>query len=233
MRQSATTLAPELAQDELSHLLDFLKKEKFKGRHLEIGTAAGGTLAQMMSCYPPGQRPQFVVVDTMEYFPNQYDLIRKNLENHGCDPGQVEFRIGKSSQAFPVAERSKEEYDFVFIDGSHRLKHVMEDLRWARLLRPGGGLVLHDYHSDRGGVRLAAERFLRKNASYQRIVLVNRLLFIRKLRSAAVREIDGWDLVFANLLSPLLRLQRSMRKRFGSGGSRERKGPAGDVAGGA
>jgi len=42
-----------------------IKREKFRGLHLEVGTAAGGMLCQMMLCFDDDQRPPFVAVDRM------------------------------------------------------------------------------------------------------------------------------------------------------------------------
>ena len=63
MRDCATTLASEVTEKELKALTVLLEKSGFHGRHLEIGTAAGGTLKAMMAVYEDTERPDFVVVD--------------------------------------------------------------------------------------------------------------------------------------------------------------------------
>lgn len=216
MRECATTLASELLEDELNALLDLLKQNNFTGNHLEIGTAAGGTLLRMMKCYREDARPHFVVIDPMCYFPNQHELVKTNLRNNDIDPQQVEFRITKSYDAFKQAEKAKEEYDVIFIDGAHKFKYIMEDLSWARLLRKGGVLCLHDYHRKTKGVIWAAEGFLRKYDNYSRVALINRLLVIRKNEESTIPEISRADRFYATAVSPFLQLSYSLQKRMGS-----------------
>ena len=86
MRASATTLASEVPENELAALKAQLKRRRLKGSHLEIGTAAGGTLKELMRCYPNTARPRFVVVDPMRYFPDQLAIVRRNLASAGLDP---------------------------------------------------------------------------------------------------------------------------------------------------
>ena len=96
MRASATTLEPEISAGELARVVTLLRAGQLKGRHLEIGTAAGGTLKELMRAYPDGERPPFVVVDPMTYFPDQLAKVRRNLAAAGLDPDRVDFRVGKS-----------------------------------------------------------------------------------------------------------------------------------------
>ena len=65
MRACATTLAPEVTEKELNALTGLLETSGLDAPHLEIGTAAGGTLKAMMGVYEDGVRPAFVVVDPM------------------------------------------------------------------------------------------------------------------------------------------------------------------------
>jgi len=215
MRKSATTLASELSEEELSFLRELLKQGNLTGRHLEIGTAAGGTLLELVKCYQETKKPPFVVVDPMNYFPDQYAIIKKNLVQNSVDPDEIDFRISRSYDAFQEAEKKNEQYDFVFIDGAHNIRYVTEDLSWARLLRNGGLLCLHDYHpTNSKGVVLAADRFLRKYNNYTRIKLVDKLLVIRKDGESLQPEVSRSDHVYANVISPLLQLESSLYKRI-------------------
>src|ERR1700687_1759576 len=96
MRASAITLEPEIPKNELARLVALLHAERLKGAHLEIGTAAGGTLRELMRAYPDETRPRFVVVDPMTYFPDQLAKVRRNLKDAGLDPERVDFRVAKS-----------------------------------------------------------------------------------------------------------------------------------------
>ncbi len=99
MRPCATTLESELAPGELNCLLKVLSEQQFSGKHLEVGTAAGGTLWQMMRCYPRETCPPFVVVDPLQYFPRQLTVVQKNLRANEIDPSTVDFRQTTSEQA--------------------------------------------------------------------------------------------------------------------------------------
>src|SRR5581483_249024 len=103
MRACATTLQPEMSPQEHAFLLHLLQSHGKTGRHLEIGTAAGGTLCAMLNAFAPAHRPPFSVVDPMRYFPDQLGTVRRNLMAHGLDPDGVDFRVGTSEELFPSA----------------------------------------------------------------------------------------------------------------------------------
>lgn len=209
------TLESELSDDELEYLTGLLRTNKnLMGKHLEIGTAAGGTLWRMMKSYSDESRPQFVVVDPMTYFPNQLELVKRNLTGHGIDPDSVDFRVGNSFDIFKQAEQSGEEFDFMLIDGSHKFRYVMQDLCWTRLLRTGGIVCMHDYHPKTRGVILSADRFLRKYRNYKRVALVKRLLVIRKSEDSRHMEVSPIDLMYAQLRTPFMQLRQSIDKRI-------------------
>lgn len=214
MRACATTFASELADDELAALRSLLRSEKLEGTHVELGTAAGGTLVEMLKAYAAGERPHFVVVDTMQYFPDQLALVRKNLESNGLDPDLVEFRVQRSGDAYETLACKPEEFSFILIDANHKLKYVMQDLRWPRYLKPGGILCLHVYCAGSEGVVIAVDRFLNRNKNYQRLQLTNRLLMIRKTDATDSAEVSGTDMTFARAVTPILQLKKSIAKRL-------------------
>jgi predicted O-methyltransferase YrrM len=214
MRASATTLAPEISANELATLTALLTSERLPGRHLEIGTAAGGTLAALMRCYPDGKRPPFVVVDPMTYFPGQLAIVRRNLAASGIDPDAVDIRVGKSWPMFRRAARNGETYSFVFIDGSHKLKYVTQDLAWTRLVEPAGLIGLHDYHPNHPGVVAAVDRFLSRHSNYQVIGRTETLLVLRKTALSPAAEISRWDRVRALVLGTLHQLSAGIAKRL-------------------
>ena len=211
MRPFARTLTPELTDEELAALLGIIRKRRFQGKHLEIGTASGGTLCSMMKVFEDHERPPFVVVDPMTYFQNQMNTVKKNLHDNGVSAEQVDFRIMKSDRAFIEGDRKRESFDFIFIDGAHKIHYVTDDLRWTRLLSDGGIVCLHDYTSVRG-VTLAVDRFLRKNPHYMKVECVNTLLILCKTEEGLRPEISFSDRVWASLFAPLLRLEVFTKK---------------------
>ena len=179
-----------------------------------MGTAAGGTLCAMLAAFPETQRPRFVVVDNLRYFPGQLETVRQNLRQHQLDPATVDFRECSSAEAFPRAEAAGERFGFILVDACHKVRQVTEDLRWTRLLRVGGIVCLHDYGGPHRGVTLAVDRFLRRHPNYRREELEGCLLVLRKTAASALPEITAVDLLWAALLAPWLQLQVSLRKRL-------------------
>ncbi|MBI4686389.1 MAG: class I SAM-dependent methyltransferase [Nitrospirae bacterium] len=202
-----------MSEDEAVYLQGLVRQEGFKGKHLEIGTAAGGTLCLLMKVFETGKRPPFIVVDSMNYFPNQYEAVQKNLKNNGITLADVEFRIKSSREAFAEAYRAGEMFDFILIDASHKIHRVTEDLMWTRLLSKGGIVCLHDYRYIKG-VTLAVKRFLRKNPHFEVIDCIQTLIALRKSRLSSKPEINLTDRLRATALAPLLQLENSLTKRL-------------------
>lgn len=216
-RPSATTLEPEMTADELAALKGWLAEGPHQGTHLEIGTAAGGTLCFMMGCFEDAERPRFAVVDSMKYFADQLETVRRNLRNHDLDPDQVDFRETSSSEAFATAQREQQRFDFILVDASHKIRHVMDDLRWMSLLNVGGCACFHDYTPRFKGVRWPIDRFLRRNPNFERVGLADSLLCVRKTAPSTRPEVSGVDRLWARLCSPLLQWDLSLQKRLSRG----------------
>lgn len=217
MRASATTLAAEVSDHELAALKAQLARRRLAGPHLEIGTAAGGTLKELMRGYSNAERPRFVVVDPMRYFPDQLAIVRKNLAGAGLDPDRVDFRVSMSWPAFQRAERAGERFSFIFVDGSHKIHHVTEDLAWTRLLEPGGIVCFHDYNRNFPGVVLAVDRFLARYRNYRAVEQVESLLIVEKTAAGTAKEIGAWDRLHAKIVNIFHQLQASARKRKRAG----------------
>jgi hypothetical protein len=218
MRQCATTLQSEISYAEMDSLLDVLSRKKFKEAHLEIGTAAGGTLCQLNCFYRKnvGLNPLFVVVDPLGYFPNQFEIVCQNLEKHGIDPAEIKFLKSSSKVAFLSVSADPPDLDFILVDGNHKIRYVTEDLRWARFLRVGGILCAHDYSPSHPGVYLSLKRFLKKHKNYKILSQVETLLIIEKSEPtpSGVLEISFWDRLLATLRAPLFQLKASLVKRL-------------------
>jgi predicted O-methyltransferase YrrM len=189
----STPPGAEMTDAQVETLTRLIASENLPGAHLEVGTASGTTLAQMIGALPTPHVPAFVVVDNMRYFPDQMRVVRANLERHGVDPDQVEFRVGDSGDVFKAAARARDSFDFMVIDASHRIRKVTDDLRWTRLLRPGGLVCLHDYHPDFPGVMKSVDRFLTHYPNYERTKQVGGLLVLRKVGPSPRLEISAAD----------------------------------------
>jgi predicted O-methyltransferase YrrM len=214
-RPSAATGDSELSVAELSALSVLLSGGGLDDAHLEIGTAAGGTLCRLMACYTPEQRPPFVVVDPLTYFPDQRSIVEQNLRGNDIDPSGVDFREGSSVDMFATAERNGDRFDFILVDGAHKIRSVIRDIRWSRLLNVNGIICFHDYLPKFKGVMWSVDRFLRRwKGHYTRIEQVDSLLMVRKTSESPAPEIGLSDILWADCWAPLLQLRRNAEKRL-------------------
>ena len=202
-----------MTEGELAGLKSWLRDAGLKARHLEIGTAAGGSLCFIMNHYDDDGRPPFTVVDTMSYFTDQLDIVQRNLAANGLDADAVDFRVMSSDDAFEQAREEDLKFDFILIDASHKVRYVMNDLRWMRLLNVGGLACFHDYAPQFKGVRWPIDRFLRRNPHFTRVNQAGSLLCLRKEREAPRTEVNGADRLWAWICSPILQWDLSIQKR--------------------
>jgi predicted O-methyltransferase YrrM len=216
MRASATTLAAETTGAERSALLDVLRQARLTGQHLEIGTAAGGTLKELMAIYPEAKRPPFVVVDPLVYFPDQRRAVERNLLLPGIDPATVDFRVSKSWPALQRALAANERFSFIFIDAVHDANHVMQDLAWARMLEVGGLVALHDHNPCFPGVIWAVRYLLKKQPNYAKVADAETLVVLKKTAPSAFPEVSGTDRILPATADVRIRWRRSISKRFGT-----------------
>ena len=216
--ESMTTLAAEMTPVEQQCLKDVLAQKKLAGKHLEIGTAAGGTLCNMLMYYRDGlgadPLPPFMVIDTMDYFPGQFEAIEKNLTSHGLDPKSIHFVRSPSKQAFLAALAKPPEFDFILIDANHKLRYVTQDLRWSSFLKPGGVLCLHDYSPKFPGVYSSVNRFLQRNPEYRILQQGDSLIALEKERETSRPEVPNSEILRAEVLGPMLDILASVKKRL-------------------
>lgn len=212
MKRSQARLEAEMTDTELDLLVETLVREAFSGAHLEVGTAAGGTLCRMLESLPSERG--FVVVDRLEYFQGQRQTLFANLARHRVDASRVDLRATTSRAAFRAAARRGECFDFILIDAGHKLLDVTYDLRWTRLLQPGGVVCFHDYDNrwSHRGVRVAVDRFERRHPEYERIGFADTLVVLRKKERASRPEIDALDYLNAFSLWLPLRIGRTAGK---------------------
>jgi predicted O-methyltransferase YrrM len=214
MRECSISLKSEISDPSLRALTDILSKRSYDGFHLEIGTAAGGALCHLMEWNAKiGSVPKFIVVDPMQYFPNQFEIVCENIKSRGLPLEKVEFLRTTSAKAFGWAKENNVKFDFILIDGNHKIRYVNEDLRWTRFLHPGGLLCVHDYSPRYPGVYLNMKRFLHKYANYKILSQVETLLILEKKSASQYPEISALDRLWATCLGPWFQLKASTAKR--------------------
>ena len=103
--------------------------------------------------------PEFILVDPLKYFPNQYEKVLENLSIHDLASSSVEFVRSSINNAFLAFSQTPPPLDFILIDGNHKANYVMKDLRWAKYLNVGGIVCMHDYGMLQNGVKLTTDRF--------------------------------------------------------------------------
>jgi hypothetical protein len=221
VRACAQTLASEITAEEMESLKKAMALLQQRdpaaplSPYLEVGTAAGGTLVQVMGMFATDRRPRFVVVDPMTYFPDQLGVVQRNIRDHGFAPQEVDFWIGQSKRIYPQLAGIGQTLGCVFIDGEHSIRGLTYDLNWAKLLRIGGLLIFHDYFPIASPeVVSVVNRFLKRCPNYQRISWVNSLLILEKASPSTNPEVSSIEVMRAELLHPVLRLRRSVRKRL-------------------
>jgi hypothetical protein len=215
-RASATTLESECSAPERALLRDMLNTHDLRDRHLEIGTAAGGTLKELIGLY--GDRaagPAFCVIDPLTYYPDQRAIIARNLRAAGIDPGRVQFWQGVTGDFLARERLGGGRFDFVFIDGDHRAYPVMVDLQWADLVNPGGFVCLHDSSEKFPGVTWAIARFLRNCPAFEKVGQVETLVVLRKIAPQGRPCVSRGDLIAAWWWQLRHKWRRSLRKRLG------------------
>jgi SAM-dependent methyltransferase len=221
IRKSATTLISECHEDELDLLRRILTTHSLTGRHLEIGTAAGGTLKELIGAYAGiGVSRDFTVIDTFTYFDDQLEKVRYNLSSSRIDPETVTFWTGTTDDFLPPERAAGSLFDFVFIDADHRHYPVTVDLQWADLVRPGGFVCLHDRSEKFPGVGWAIDRFLEKNENYKVFEQAKTLVALQKTGEGRKRSVTMQDLLAAKWAQQRFKLKRSLKKRLGSSQSR-------------
>jgi len=217
MRATALTKDSELSPNALSCLLMELETRKLSGAHLEIGTAAGGTLKAILELYAKmgHEFSNFFVIDPMTYFPNQYDVVVNNLRD-SIDIAKVEFIQMKSGDAYRSKARDViDDLDFILVDGSHKIKYVAQDIRWAEKLNVGGLLCFDDYQANFPGVDYVVDQIVLPLGIFETIFLEDRLLVLRKVRTSS-RMIGPLQLMVCNFLHPVFQLYSSLRNRLKS-----------------
>ena len=218
-RESAITLKSEMTDAEVYSIKNAIKDSKLTGLHIEIGTAAGGTMCEILKCYQNELKvvsPQFIIIDPLTYFDDQYEKICLNLKNNGLSQNNITFEKSKSSVAFRNLSAHAGEIDFILIDGNHKVNHFVGDLRFSRYLKAGGLLLIHDYSKGFKGIHSATNDFLSRYTNYEVLSHVDCLLILRKKSISNSLEISPLNLLsayFCNLLDQVL---NSLRKRFSS-----------------
>lgn len=214
MRQSAIDLSSECSQAERARIRAAIREHLRPGNFLEIGTAAGGTLKQIIGwTRDAGVATRFWVLDPFTYFEDQLEKVRANLRGAEIDPDEVEFLIGTTDSQLAPQRALGTRFSAIFIDGDHRALPVTKDLQWAEQLEVGGLVFAHDYCAKFEGVIWAIDRFLARNPGFELLGRSETLVVLRRKDDRLV-PVDAAELRRARIVQTLLKWKYSIRKRL-------------------
>lgn len=116
-------------------------------RYLEVGVFEGKSLLWMFENVLTHETCQATVIDSFEM--GSFSVFQKNLEIAGETSRTIVLK-GRSAEELRSLEPELQ-FDVIYIDGSHRMKNVLEDLilSWP-LLKEDGVLLLDDYLMNEG-----------------------------------------------------------------------------------
>ena len=215
MRQSGIDLSSECDPIEIEALKQAIKDAPSGGCALELGTAAGGTLKELINFSKSvGKRYKFHVIDPMTYYRDQLQKVKDNLKSSGINPEEVEFFIGTSDGFMKSSQFHNHSFSFVFIDGDHRAYPLMKDLRILSNLQDGGIACFHDYTEKFPGVIWSLDHFLKKNSNYKYVSKDKSLVTIKKIKETNTTEVSSLDLIGAKIFQYQHKYKRSILKRL-------------------
>lgn len=214
LKQRGKDFSSECTPKELSCISTAIKTLSSGGNFLEIGTAAGGTLKEIINTADKHNLlANYFVLDPLTYFPNQLEKVHHNLLNSNIDPTKVKFWEGTTeSHLLPAIEKGFT-FNFIFVDGDHKAFPVMLDIQWMELLSVGGIACFHDYNDKFPGVVWALNRFLKKNDQFKVILRAESLIVVKR-DGKAIQPVTQFDLFVSKFMQVFLRVRRSIKKRL-------------------
>jgi len=149
--------------------------ERFKNRNdliiAEIGVAAGGNAYNMLKAFP--QIKNIVLVDPYIKFGNgndndftpqeRQDIIKEQMFERLKEFEHKKVFIHQTSK-FACELMLDNYFDFIYIDGDHSYKAVLEDIKmWYPKVKIDGFIAGHDYNTTTG-VSKAVDEFCKNNS---------------------------------------------------------------------
>lgn len=111
---------------------------------IEIGSAEGRSAIWLLENILTHESSWLGCIDPWEWKPEAEDNFDRNTEAFGK---KVIKKKAHSNRVLPVMWMHTYRMDFIYIDGNHQAKHVLEDavLAWP-LLKSGGIMAFDDYN---------------------------------------------------------------------------------------
>ncbi|MEP6814783.1 MAG: class I SAM-dependent methyltransferase [Marmoricola sp.] len=185
-----------LTRDQAACLAEHATRISRGGVVVEIGSHEGRSTVVLGASVPAGAR-----VLAIDPFPRDWrygssgteQRLRANLHDAGLDK-TVEVRVASSRS---VLERWSGQVDLVYVDGKHDVRSTIHDIGWARHLRSGGHLLVHDSFSSIGVtvallLRVLPARDLRYLSRTGSLAVLERARPSWGHRVALLRQLPWW-----------------------------------------
>lgn len=169
-----------------------------QARILEVGSFEGRSACWFLTEILTGAGASLTCIDPWLPYPELVEEEREHLEHHAEayfdhnarvaaeQSGALVYKLkGRSDEILP--KLPPENFDAIYLDGSHRAKDVLSDLvlGW-RLLKIGGVMICDDYLYDRyldplWTPKTAIDAFLNCYRHYYQLLQQNQLVILRKV----------------------------------------------------
>lgn len=207
----------ECSRNEINLLGATLGVAPTDGSIVEVGTATAGTLIHLIKKSKQTRRnDNFIVIDTMNYIPNQLQVVMDSLVKYTDNIKSIKIWPGTSSDFLKICKYSTDlRISLLFIDADHKARPLFKDMALLNYVLPGGYICIHDYQNKFNGVVWIVQRLLRHNKQHLTFVeLSDSLIVIKKIGSNKISGLSKIDWAITYLMQPILRLQRSYFKRM-------------------
>jgi predicted O-methyltransferase YrrM len=156
---TADKLEGWLTREQASALWDAATRVPSGGLIVEIGSHRGRSTVMLALAAPEARIVAIDPFDNPRWGGGleSRSVFEDNLARAGAK--NVELRANLSTELRPAWAQ---DIDMLYIDGAHDLPTVEDDLEWAKHVRPGCGIFVHDAFSSGGVTRAIFNRLFRR-----------------------------------------------------------------------
>ncbi|MBI2049662.1 class I SAM-dependent methyltransferase [Candidatus Roizmanbacteria bacterium] len=180
---------PDCSRDDLP---EFFRQMKYK-TGAEIGVNEGQfsekfakTGLTIYAIDPWIQYNDYNDSDSQKRFDDIYNRAKKRLSIPNC-------HIIRKTSMEAVKDFEDESLDFVYIDGNHQLKYVIEDIvEWSKKVKKGGVISGHDYVHFIARSQLGICHVIEAVNAYTQAYKIDNWYLLGKKRAPSSEKRDKW-----------------------------------------